>query len=396
MEPLHDGPSGGTPPGGSPFGGEPPERLLLRIVAAPPGQVPPKLELPLIVKDDGPITVGRLDDNDLVLPDDNLHVSRCHCWLDEQDGVWLLQNRSAKNGAWVNDKLLAEGEVATLAAGDVVRIVGYTLRLEADASPAAPEGDPGPAVQPDTGAVDESSFPQAPESREQARIVENEVAPTPTALPPHCGEAPAETGRPGHDARPPGKPAPGPREDLLAAFLAGAGLERLPDGVDPAAAMRALGESSRLLLRTLAQLLAARRALQSDFLVPPTVIASSTNNASRFPVEEGQMLGLLLGAAAPGFTSGPGAIAATCRDLVEHQVALLAGIQAALTLVVQRLSPEQISASTKGGLLGGKAKQWERYEAVYDQVQRDVANNLAGPLGQAFAAAYEAYAKRGN
>jgi len=386
MEPLGDDPVNHGAPG----------RLRLRIVATPPGMVPPKLELRLIVKDEGPIQVGRLADNDLVLPDDNLHVSRCHCLLDEQDGIWLLQNRSAKNGAWVNDKLLAEGEVIAIAAGDVIRVVDYLLHVEADLSPDPPERETAPEFTSEAGAVEAPPFPPGPAGHEQAGIGEDAAAPIPEPLPPDWSNTPASTDRTGHEVHPTEKPAPGPHEDLLAAFLAGAGLERLPDGVEPAAAMRALGESSRLLLRTLAQLLAARRALQSDFLVPPTVIASSTNNVPRFPVEERHMLGLLLGAAAPGFTSGPPAIAAACRDLVEHEVALLAGIQAALTLVMQRLSPEQITATTKGGLLGGKAKQWERYEAVYDQVQRDVANNLAGPLGQAFAAAYEAYARRGD
>src|SRR5262249_32759280 len=107
-------------------------RLRLRIVATPPGSVPPELELPLVVKDDGPLKIGRLDDNDLVLPDGNLHVSRCHRLVDEQDGVWMLQNRSAKNGAWINDKLLAENEIAALAAGDVIRVVEYVLRVEPD------------------------------------------------------------------------------------------------------------------------------------------------------------------------------------------------------------------------------------------------------------------------
>lgn len=181
---------------------------------------------------------------------------------------------------------------------------------------------------------------------------------------------------------------------LLQAFLAGAGMDSLPPGIDPVAAMRALGESSRIMLGTFARLLAARRAIKGEFRVSQTVIGARDNNPLKFSADEGEMLLLLFGAVRPGFLSGPAALADACRDLEAHQLSLLAGFRAALDLLLQRLSPEAIAASAKGGLLSGKSKQWERYEAAYAELRRDVANNFAGQLGQAFTAAYEAEANR--
>ncbi len=211
------------------------------------------------------------------------------------------------------------------------------------------------------------------------------VAATPTPAPKRAARMPVADDAPA---------AAPPSDELLRAFLAGAGIDSLPAGTDPASAMRALGEASRIMLGTFARLLAARRAIKGEFRVTQTVIGARDNNPLKFSADEGEMLLLMLGAVRPGFLSGPAALADACRDLEAHQLSLLAGFRAALDLLLQRLSPETIAAGAKGGLLSGKSKQWERYEAVYGELRRDVANNFAGQLGQAFTAAYEAEAKR--
>jgi predicted component of type VI protein secretion system len=378
MEPLGDsGPADGSS-----------ARLRLRIVAAPAGMVPPKLDLPLLVKADGPLTVGRQENNDLVLPDDNLHVSRCHCRVDEQDGVWLLQNRSAVNGAKVNDRLLAENEIVAIKAGDAVRIVGYLLHVEEIAAseeraarqeevpPVAGKGEDDPFLRPENAPMTVLSPPRTV-------LVSRDTGSADGDHPPSNAPRPAET-------------APGNDDNALAAFLAGAGLPSLPQGTDPATAMRALGESSRLFLRTLALLLATRCELARDFRTTRRHITPARANPFKVLVDEGDMLAFLLGETRPGFTSGPAALAEACDDLVEHQLALLAELQAQLDQVMQRLSPKELSSMTKRGLLGGTTKLWERYEAVYGDVQRDVESNLAVPLRQAVARAVEVHAKRGD
>jgi type VI secretion system protein ImpI/type VI secretion system protein len=184
-------------------------------------------------------------------------------------------------------------------------------------------------------------------------------------------------------------------EDALHAFLEGAGIADIPPGINPVAAMRALGESNRLLLGTLVRLLAARRALKSEFRISQTVIGARDNNPLKFEADEGEMIMMLMGAARRGFQGGPQAMIDACQSLEQHQIALLAGVRAALDYILQRLSPQEIEATAKGGgLLSGKAKQWERFQQLHEEMKRDVSNNLAGQVGQAFAAAYEAEASR--
>ena len=79
-----------------------------------------------------------------------------------------------------------------------------------------------------------------------------------------------------------------------------------------------------------------------------------------------------------------------CQSLEGHQIALLAGVRASLDFILQRMSPQEIESTAKGGgLLSGKAKQWERFQQLHEEMKRDVSNNLAGQVGQAFATAYE-------
>jgi type VI secretion system protein ImpI/type VI secretion system protein len=194
---------------------------------------------------------------------------------------------------------------------------------------------------------------------------------------------------------PPAAAAPAGDDAALSAFLEGAGITDIPPGINPVAAMHALGESNRLLLGTLVRLLAARRALKSEFRISQTVIGARDNNPLKFEADEGEMVMMLMGAARRGFQGGPQAMIDACQSLEQHQIALLAGLRAALEFILHRLSPQEIESTAKGGgLLSGKAKQWERFQQLHDEMRRDVSNNLAGQVGQAFATAYEAEANR--
>jgi len=47
-----------------------------------------------------PITFGRSDDNDVVLPSES--ASRAHAVLRQQDGAFILEDRGSSNGTWIN------------------------------------------------------------------------------------------------------------------------------------------------------------------------------------------------------------------------------------------------------------------------------------------------------
>ena len=73
----------------------------------------------------GPMTVGRAEDNDLVLPDPG--VSRHHARFQVRQGAIVLVDLDSRNGTFVNDVAVRE---AVLGPGDRVRFGGVTVVLE--------------------------------------------------------------------------------------------------------------------------------------------------------------------------------------------------------------------------------------------------------------------------
>jgi type VI secretion system FHA domain protein len=285
--------------------------------------------------------------------------------------------------------------------------------LDASVAPPAPDGVAIPLPQPMVGG--ESQGLPANWMDEDSGIRSAPAAPATPAMP-AARPAPRSGGTvAGRKAAPQALPmepaASGPPpiasaisgDAALDAFLQGSGLGTLPPGVDPAAAMRMLGESTRLLAGTLSRLLAARRALKSEFRITQTVIGAQENNPLKFSVDESEILFALMGVARQGFVTGPRAVTDACRDLETHQLSLLAGLRAALDLIFLRLAPENVTRGEEPALLArmvpqaGKARLWERYQQAYTNLRRDAGENFTGAIGQAFAEAYEeAGAKHGR
>jgi hypothetical protein len=97
-----------------------PERRLprpLRLLPIDPG-------VPHASLQSGPVTVGRADDNDLVLVDPE--ISRHHARLEPDGQGWRAVDLGSTNGTWING---ARRNVATIAVGDEVAFGGvrYTV-----------------------------------------------------------------------------------------------------------------------------------------------------------------------------------------------------------------------------------------------------------------------------
>jgi hypothetical protein len=79
----------------------------------------PSLELGLAI-----ITVGRADDNDLMLPDPE--VSRHHAQLAPDEGTWRVVDLGSTNGTWVNGTRVT---AATIAVGDRIAFAGVRMTI---------------------------------------------------------------------------------------------------------------------------------------------------------------------------------------------------------------------------------------------------------------------------
>lgn len=192
----------------------------------------------------------------------------------------------------------------------------------------------------------------------------------------------------------PVQPAPQPAllasdDRLLREFLAGAGIHDphfLPPEQWPAM-MRTSGELLRSMVQGLMQVLRARAELKSQFRVSVTTMRSVDNNPLKFTPNVDDALKLILAPTNPGFLPPKQAVSEGFNDIMNHQLAMTAGIQAALAEVLHSFDPQPIEKSqTEGVLFQKKAKCWEYYLEKYPQLKAVAQEEF---FGEAFADAYE-------
>ena len=178
-------------------------------------------------------------------------------------------------------------------------------------------------------------------------------------------------------------------DQLLQAFLAGAGITDpnfLPAEQWPAM-MRTSGELLRSMVEGLMQVLRARAELKSQFRVSVTTMRSVDNNPLKFTPNVDDALRLILAPTNPGFLPPKEAVKGGFSDIMNHQIAMTAGIQAALADILQGFDPQLIEKNQSEGLLfQKKAKCWESYVEKYPQLKAVAQEEF---FGDAFADAYE-------
>lgn len=178
-------------------------------------------------------------------------------------------------------------------------------------------------------------------------------------------------------------------DQLIREFLAGAGIfdaHFLPPEQWPAM-MRTSGELLRSMVQGLMQVLRARAELKSQFRVSVTTMRSVDNNPLKFTPNVDDALKLILAPTNPGFLAPKQAVSEGFNDIMNHQLAMTAGIQAALAEVLHSFDPQLIEKSqTEGVLFQKKAKCWEYYLEKYPQLKALAQEEF---FGDAFADAYE-------
>jgi len=181
-----------------------------------------------------------------------------------------------------------------------------------------------------------------------------------------------------------------PADDrLLREFLAGAGIsdpnfiapEQWPD------LMRTSGELLRNMVEGLMRVLRARAELKSQFRVAVTTMRPVDNNPLKFTPNADDAMRLILSPTNPGFLPPQQAVSEGFNDIMNHQIAMTAGIQAALADILRSFDPQLIEKTQGEGLLfQKKAKCWEYYVEKYPKLKAIAQEEF---FGEAFADAYE-------
>lgn len=211
--------------------------------------------------------------------------------------------------------------------------------------------------------------------------------PAPASLPAPAVEAPVQAG----DA-----------SALAQAFLRGAGLEHLRiDSAQVEAQMEALGRSYRLMVEGLIDVLRARSSLKGEFRMQQTMIRPAENNPLKFAPNADEALLLLLRHGNHAFMAPDQAVRDSFDDLRAHQLAVMAGVEAAIKHLLGRFEPAQLEArlgepAGLSKLFAGsrQAQYWQQFTELYSKISREAEDDFQDLFGREFSRAYEEHSAR--
>jgi predicted component of type VI protein secretion system len=315
--------------------------------------------------DSGELVVGRGEDADWRLTDPTHRLSRRHCAITVDGGAVSLRDLSV-NGVFLGptrERAPSDAPV-NLPAGETVRLGGYMIFIDIDSRDQPLEAERGgerPGLRTVGAAID-------------GRSTGEPVSFAPRAVP--------ETTRPA---------SPGEEAAALDAFCEGAHLDASAFAdEDPAAVMRRLGAVYRQMVLGLTDLMDERTTVKADYQMDRTAIRPAGNNPFRWASANRLAIDLLR-EREDGFLSGQGAVEAAFSDVKKHLLCVFAGARAALSAVLEALSPKSIEAKTpaRATLMKGRGSAvWAQYVIEHAAYQQDAGDPSDGFAGRAFRSAY--------
>jgi predicted component of type VI protein secretion system len=322
--------------------------------------------------------IGRSAECTLPLPDPERHISRRHAAVVQRHGRFFLQALSAGVPVVVDGEPLASGNESALVAGMQISLGAYTLQvldepesLGASRPLQRAQTKPPPAIQAPPAL-------QAP-------------APPPPAFEPEVDLLVGETG-----ALPAAAPHGAPEHELASALKRGLGLEHgVRPTLGPEEAER-IGALLRAMTAGTLDLLTARMVAKRELGAAATQLRTRENNPLKFSPDVDAALSHLVGPAERGFLEPQAAVQEAFDDLRAHQVALLAGMRAALDAVMSRFDPVALEKRlSRGSALehlipaNRRARLWNTYSDEYARIVSEIEDDFDALLGKAFLEAYQ-------
>lgn len=257
----------------------------------------------------------------------------------------------------------------------------------APAQPQSPVPAAAPALAMGAFAIPEDYDPLADFRAPPAPPVQAPPAPVPLAVP-----APES---------PPAAPAAVSRleaadDAVMAALLRGLGLPDLKLQRPAVEVAEIVGAMLREATAGTIDVLMARALTKRESRIEMTMLGVRENNPLKFfPHAEGA-LRQLLGGSLSGYMAPVEAMAGAFDDLRAHELAVIAGMRAALGAVLRQFDPAAIEArlavpTVMDKMLSSKrkAKLWDGMVELYAQIARDADADLQRLYGEKFSEAYE-------
>ncbi len=183
----------------------------------------------------------------------------------------------------------------------------------------------------------------------------------------------------------------------MAAFARGAGLELSQiSGFEQDVLFEQVGRMLIGFTEGLIQTLGGRTHIKSEFRLDQTMIRPAENNPFKFSTSKTRTLLQLLSKKDPAYKSGVNAISEGFDDVNAHQMAVIAGMEAALQDILARFNPKTlemriVSDSILDNIMPGgkKAKYWDIFKLLFDEIAGEAEDNFQQLFGKEFSRAYE-------
>ena len=368
-----------------------------------------------------PVSIGRDATCSIALEDPNKHMSRFHVEIEEESGVYWMVVVSKVNPVMVKGRRFGPGTRLVLHSGDSFEVAEYEVQVmlpepienlsEPDApvvKAPPPSNDPLMQVLSSTHTHSTPLHEQDPAERlfnESTFFGGDEPTPTARAIPPE--ETFVPKARP---AAAPPKPAPVPASvpasgmsNALRAFLEGAGVPHKElSPADSERMLRDCGAILRAAVEGIMMLLLARGEMRKEFEAEErTMVAARDNNPLKLMSDPHEAMDFLFDPAerTDGFLDPVQAVGDACEDLRTHELALMAGMRAAIQGALRRFEPNVIERafekSQQGfSLASRKARLWEMFVVEQDKLSRDAQDDFNKVFGRDFMGAYQAQLRR--
>ena len=169
--------------------------------------------------------------------------------------------------------------------------------------------------------------------------------------------------------------------ELFEIFLDAAGLKdkRFIESEQIPELMHTVGTVFREVIDGLMKVLRGRAEQKVQTRVDVTTIRAVDNNPLKFSASVNDALEILLKKDHPGFIDAVDAIHEGCADIMNHQLAMTAGIMAALRELLERFDPKHLAKQYEDGIVfQRKAKCWDAYSESYDRLVEEAYENIFG------------------
>ncbi|MDH4047543.1 MAG: type VI secretion system-associated FHA domain protein TagH [Gammaproteobacteria bacterium] len=357
-------------------------------------------------------TIGRALENDWILPDPDKFISGRHATVDYQSGAYYLADVST-NGVYVNDEdePLGKGNPRRLFNGDRLRMGDFEFIVHLDEGEDLDLPPPPPmTVVPDNVGqlVPELTLRTGMQLLDEEEITGDEEfqdALFGSSLNGQGGKNGKRSRRndpmvsqPVNPFRPPAEPGPLTANDLLEAFLEGAGVERseLHPQTDPVEVMQNAGRVLQEFVNGITELLVSRASMKSMFRLDQTTVLPRHNNPLKLSANKRDSMKQMLVGREGEYLGPLDSVKEVCRDLKFHQDAMLEGMTEAFHEFSDRFDPDELQQNFERTLNGkplfkimNQLKYWELYKDLYPIMTQPGSGKFPQHFGEDFVRAYE-------